>query len=53
MVLKARTQEIPFQTIEYDLITTIQNCSAFDIVENPLLNKNEYREISAFVLLLL
>ncbi|HHW7580067.1 TPA: peptide ABC transporter substrate-binding protein [Mannheimia haemolytica] len=39
MVLKARTQEIPFQTIEYDLITTIQNCSAFDIVENPLLNK--------------
>lgn len=36
LVLQARSEDVAFQTVEYNLITTIQNYSPFDIVENPL-----------------
>lgn len=36
LLLQARSENVPFQTVEYNLITTIQNYSPFDIVENPL-----------------
>ncbi|MFA9488430.1 MULTISPECIES: peptide ABC transporter substrate-binding protein [unclassified Mannheimia] len=39
LVLQARSENVPFQTVEYNLITTIQNYSPFDIVENPLLSQ--------------
>lgn len=39
MVLKAKDEHIPFQTVEYELITTIQDYASFDIVENPLLSQ--------------
>ncbi|HGO5814480.1 TPA: peptide ABC transporter substrate-binding protein [Mannheimia haemolytica] len=39
LILQARSETVPFQHVEYDLITTIQNYSAFDIVQNPLLSQ--------------
>lgn len=39
LILQARSDTVPFQTVEYDVISTIQNDSAFDIVENPLLSQ--------------
>lgn len=41
LVLQARTENVPFQTVEYELITTIQNYSPFDVVENPLLSQKK------------
>ncbi|QIM66971.1 peptide ABC transporter substrate-binding protein [Mannheimia granulomatis] len=36
MVLKAVDTNIPFQTVEYQLIKPVDNYTRFDIVENPL-----------------
>lgn len=41
MVLKARSRDNAFQTVEYELLTADQNYSSFDIVENPLLSQTE------------
>lgn len=41
ITLKARAKDTAFQTVEYELITTIENYSPFDIVENPLLTQKE------------
>lgn len=34
--LQALNKDIPFQTVKYQLITTVQNPNKFDIIENPL-----------------
>lgn len=34
--LEALSKDLPFQIVEYQLITTVQNPNKFDIVENPL-----------------
>lgn len=36
LTLKARLPDLAFQTVNYQLINTIQNPKRFDIVENPL-----------------
>lgn len=41
LVLKARHEQTPFQTVQYELITPIQNYSRFDIVENPLSSQKQ------------
>lgn len=39
LILKARSEEIPFQTVQYELVNRIQNSEHFDIVENPLMSQ--------------
>lgn len=36
LLLQARSVDIPFQTVKYQLITTVQNPNKFDVIENPL-----------------
>lgn len=38
LILQAADTSLPFQTVSYQLITTIQNPERFDILENPLIN---------------
>lgn len=39
LILKARSEDVPFQHVVYDLMTTMQQDSLFDIVENPPLSQ--------------
>lgn len=38
LILEALFPELPFQTVRYQLLTTVQNPDRFDIIENPLEN---------------
>lgn len=42
--LKARDKNTPFQVVQYHLITTAQNPSRFDIVENPLESYHQHEK---------
>ncbi len=44
--LQARNIDLPFQTVKYQLITTVQNPNKFDVIENPL--PNYTRDIVVF-----
>ncbi|MCT8569999.1 peptide ABC transporter substrate-binding protein [Glaesserella parasuis] len=42
--LKARDKNTPFQVVQYHLITSVQNPSRFDIIENPLENYHQHEK---------